>query len=210
MLDDRVQYALDNFIEEGYFESMQSSYLLEEYAKDGRSKLNVHISGDNLCLRDFDSKRRCAFVNTDKEYGFGRSSDHVIFQNSREGWVMHLIEMKTSVGNGTWQDIKLKTRSSYLHCMALAEFLGIKFVDIKVYTTYEYLKFGDIKNTKNIAIHKPLIGLRLPNYKKEEWDSKRIMIRLGNNDENIKIFAHEGIEMKRNNNNFLEGDLEIF
>lgn len=43
-----------------------------------------------------------------------------------------MIEMKTSVGNSTWHDIKHKNRASYFNIMSLCLVLGIK-VD-KIYS----------------------------------------------------------------------------
>lgn len=209
MFNDRVHYALANFIEQGYFEKMQDNYVLEEHAVNGRSILKVDIADDNLCLRDFDNKRKCAFINLNRRFGLGKSSDHIIFQNKVNGWIINIIEMKTTVGRETWQEIKLKTRSSYLQCMALAGFLGIDIIDVKVYTTYENEKFNDIKNTQNIALHKPSLGHCLFDYKKEEWTRGLIKIRMGDKDENIVTLSHKEILMQRDNKNILQGKLYI-
>ena len=63
MRDLRVQFALDNFIADGYFLDTNSSYLLEETDGDGRSELSVCVSSDDsLCAANFDKKARCGFV----------------------------------------------------------------------------------------------------------------------------------------------------
>ena len=65
----RVQYGIDFFIEPGYFEEMKSSYVLTE-TKEGKTRLDVHVELPNLCIADFDGKKKCNFLNKDKNVGW--------------------------------------------------------------------------------------------------------------------------------------------
>lgn len=50
---------------------------------------------------------------------------------------LHLIEMKSSVGNEKWIEIKGKFRASYLLAQGIAAMLEMNIVDACMYTTFE-------------------------------------------------------------------------
>lgn len=78
MPDTRVKFALDNFIVEDYFLETKKLYHLKEERDSGKSDLTLEIANDNLCIYDFDSKRKCSFLRPEKKYGMQKSVDHVI------------------------------------------------------------------------------------------------------------------------------------
>jgi hypothetical protein len=208
MYEARVQYALDNFILDDFFINMSTSYDLMETSKGGESCLHVTVNDTNLCLAYFDNKPKCAFLRDDPSYGMKKSSDHLIFYKSNHEWKLCIIEMKTSVGQRTWDDIKKKTRTSYLTAQAIAVFLGITITEhsTQVYTTYENEKFYSAKGTTTPALYKALLGKKVSDYKKEEWDKDIIKINISN----IISLPHKAIKMTRNTStNILEGTLII-
>lgn len=56
MYNKRINFAIENFIEEKYFEPMDSNYLLKEEDDSGKSELNVQIDKENL------SNQKCGQV----------------------------------------------------------------------------------------------------------------------------------------------------
>ena len=56
MIEERIQYGIDNFLEDNFFLPFSNSYCLEEKSETGRSKLHVDVRGDNLCSEDYDHK----------------------------------------------------------------------------------------------------------------------------------------------------------
>ena len=48
MIEERIQYGIDNFLEDNFFLPFSNSYCLEEKSETGRSKLHVDVQGDNL------------------------------------------------------------------------------------------------------------------------------------------------------------------
>lgn len=206
MYDKRVEFALDNFICDEYFLDMDQNYCLREEKDSGKSALKVSLKEENLCIADFDSKRKCNFLKPDKKFGMQKSVDHIIFQKKDEGWALNLIEMKSSVGNETWKSIKQKVRTSYLTACALAAFLGISIKDTYVYTTYEMDKFNQMSETTNPKVYVPLLGKAAIDFKAEEWDKNIINVTIYD-----KItFSHRGLRMTRNDNGkILEGELTL-
>lgn len=207
MYDERIQYALDNFIQSQYFMPMNNSYPLREEKESGKSDLRVTISNDNLCIYDFDNKKKCGFVREEKKTGMNKSVDHVLFEKRKDGWRIHLIEMKSSVGCKTWREgIKPKVRTSYLTSLAIGEFLGIKIVDAIAYTTYENEKFGNVENGANPRAMIPQLGIAARDPVIDEWEKDRIYLNLGEE----LLISHKRIKMTKNEvTGILEGALQI-
>ena len=83
------------------------------------------------------------FFQAGKEKSLFKRADHMIFEK-RQGnqWKLHLIEMKGSVGQEKWVEIKGKFRASYLVAQAIAGMLELDISDTVMYTTYERVEFA--------------------------------------------------------------------
>lgn len=194
MYTKRVQYAIDNFIMEQYFWDMRHNYHLKEEKDSGKSDLDVTIKNDNLCIYNFDDKKKCNFLRPDKKRGMQKSVDHILFEQVDDGWRLHLIEMKSSVGYNTWlESIKPKVRTSYLTSLAIADFLGIKIIDIVAYTTYDEEKFSANSNKTNPRAFVPSLGKKARDPVKDEWEKDQLFLELG---EEFKI-VHKRIKMNK-------------
>ena len=88
------------------------------------TSLDVNVSGDNLCLKNYDKKG----MNLTK------CVDHVILQYIDKIWIMHLLEFKNRVDNAKWRGIREKNLASYLNVKALSAILGIEISKVKTYT----------------------------------------------------------------------------
>ncbi|WP_414733330.1 hypothetical protein [Acetobacterium carbinolicum] len=155
----RIQYALDHFIAEKYF----------------------------------DSRGKCNFVRPDKNIGMKKSVDHLIFRKIEDQWELHLIEMKSSIGDRKWIEIKQKFRASYLNAKAIAVFVGITIDKVILYTTYEkaYIT-GRPSGTTDLKSYAPKLGEKLINIKKE-WDTGIVELNFGH----YEAFQHTKIKMTR-------------
>lgn len=207
MYNQRIQYALQNFIVDQYFLPMDDKYCLKEEKDSGKSSLNVKIKNPNLCIFDFDNKKKCNFLRTDRKKGMQKSVDHILFENDFEVWNVHLIEMKSTVGYKTWlESIKPKVRTSYLTALAIADFLGIHIKDVIAYTTYETERFSTEENLENPKAKVPMLGVAARNPLRDEWNKDCMYLDLGVE----KMIQHKKIQMVRNiSTNVLEGELNI-
>lgn len=207
MLTDRTKYAINNFIMDQFFLDMQHNYHLKEEKESGKSDLDVTIKSDNLCIYNFDDKKKCNFLKTDKKHGMQKSVDHILFEQIDDGWCLHLIEMKSSVGYSTWlESIKPKVRTSYLTSLAIADFLGIKITDIIAYTTYDEEKFSAKSNETNPRAFVPPLGKKARDPMKDEWEKDQLFLELGSE---LKI-VHKRIKMNKDEKTgVLLGDLVI-
>lgn len=207
MYNRRIQFAIDNFIMEQYFLPMNSKYHLREEKESGKSDLSVTIKNTNLCIYDFDNKKKCGFLRTDKKIGMQKSVDHILFEEYTDKWRVHLIEMKSGVGYKTWLEaIKPKVRTSYFTALAIADFLGIQIKDVIAYTTYENEHFSEVQNAANPKAMVPALGVAARNPLEDEWNKDCMYINLGEE----KKIPHKRIKMKKNvSTGVLEGSLTI-
>lgn len=204
--DAGIQFALDNVIEEKFFLEFSNIYFLKETQDgNGQSELQVIVDAENLCIADFDNKKKCGFFRDIN--GMQKSSDHMIFYKQGNIWNLCIIEMKTSVGHKRWTEIKQKTRATYMNAVAIAAVLGISIHEVQVITTYENDRFSaSLKTTTNPALYKPQLGLRQRDFKRDEWDKDCIYIQLAGE----RRLRHKKIQMIRNDSTqILEGKLEI-
>ncbi len=193
MIEKRVQYGIDNFLEEKFFLPSQSSYCLEEKSDSGRTELQVEIKGENLCSEDYDNKGKCNFLRRDSKFKLQRSVDHILIQKKEDKWILHLIEMKSKVNNKKWQEIKEKIRASYFNVCALEKVLGIQIDEIKTYTTYERSEFWDTKKGADPKVIVAPLGKPMMPEPKLEWENNRISVDIGE----IVQLQHCAVKMQR-------------
>ena len=193
-MNTRLGYVKDFLFKENIFLGENNTFELHEDDESGKSVLTVIIeNGDNLCIENFEKCPKSNIFREEKQLGLKKCCDHIIFQNCNGNYILHLIEMKSSVGYRTFENVKLKVRSSYLNAHMIACALGINIVSTVAYTTYSQLKFDSDANTNPRAFVVPL-GERAYDVKKEEWDRDQIYINLG---ERVTI-PHHPIEMMSN------------
>ena len=201
MLSARTNYAIEHFIEKDYFEARKNQYVLKESAKNGASALVLDVDGYNLCVADFDHKKKCEFVNENSKNGMKKGVDHLLLRKKDNAWELHLIEMKTTVGRQTLKEIKQKFRASCLSAKALAAFLDISIEKIFLYTTFENEAFADETNPSliKVAVGEKAIDLN------KEWKSGNVKLNFGE----WVTFPHSKIAMKRSKNGILVGGYRI-
>ena len=197
MIEKRVKFAIDNFIEEGYFLDESSSYVLTEETKGGGGELRVDVSAtDNLCIEHFDEKHRCSFLRKDRKHSMGMCSDHILFTHNNQGWELVIIEMKSQIDATRLIEIRGKTRSTYLNALAIATFLGISISNVFVITTYEQDNpIRSPMNTTNPALFKMPLGKIPENDPIYDWFHDIISIDIG--EETRKRFRHAKVKMER-------------
>lgn len=206
MIEERVKYGIDNFLEDGFFLPFDNSYCLEEKIQSGRSTLQVKIKGDNLCSEDYDHKGKCNFLKKKSPFKLGRSVDHVLLQKKEGMWILHLIEMKSKVDDKKWHEIKQKIRASYFNICALEKVLGIHIDEVKTYTTYENTGFWSSDKSEDPKVIVPHLGQRMSLVPEKEWKRNIINVDVGE----MMEFQHTAIKMQRvEDGTKLEGKLNI-
>ncbi len=112
----------------------------------------VSIDGYCILFNNVDDNK-CKFFSSLK------ASDYVIMQEKDGLWILHIIELKTTVNPNEWAHIKKQFMGSYLHAIAYSKILDINFVEYKFYTFYLNDEIAEITKA-NIAKLKGRINNR--------------------------------------------------
>lgn len=187
------EFIINELMVKDFIECEQNIIRLEETEDSGKSILEFRLkSGDNLSIKnvDFKNTQMCFFEKSKMKSMFKRV-DHIIFEHLADNdWKLHLIEMKSSVGNEKWIEVKGKFRASYLFAQGIAAMLEMCIVDTCMYTTYENVHLS-LPNTMPTARR-----LRLGEKQvkpQDEWDGSDFGLNFG-----VRIkFMHKPIPMKR-------------
>ena len=187
------EFIINELMVKDFIECEQNIICLEETEDSGKSILEFRLeSGDNLSIKNVDFKNtQMCFFQKNKIKSMFKRVDHIIFEHLADNdWKLHLIEMKSSVGNEKWIEVKGKFRASYLFAQGIAAMLEMHIVDTCMYTTYENVYFS-LPNTMPTARR-----LRLGEKQvkpQDEWDGRDFGLNFGTR---IK-FMHKPIPMKR-------------
>lgn len=205
MEKEKRDFIIDELMEPRIIEKKQQEMILEEKEETGRSILKVSLkSGDNLCIANVDKKKTdMLFFQQGGLKSLQKRVDHIIFERQADDkWTLHLIEMKGSVRPGKWAEVKGKFRASYLLSQALAGILEIEISNTIMYTTFEKVQF--ISPDTMPSARRTGTGNRLIRME-EEWSGKCFGLNFGKQ----VPFLHRPIQMKRNEQEILEGLISI-
>lgn len=196
------EYIINELMNEGFIENENSCICLEETIESGKSQLILQLlSNSNLSIKNVDNKKtELNFFKSGSKLGLSKRVDHIVFEKlQNDEWKLHLIEMKSTVGYGTWIDVKGKFRASYLVAQAIAAMLEMTIVKTYMYTTYEKvdLKLSDTKPSAR-RVHTGEKMIR----PEEEWNGTEFRLNYG---EKVK-FEHIPIPMKRDESEILVGE----
>lgn len=205
MHDDRLNYVLREFIAADYVETECSEYLLTEDQDSGYTELMLYIQGENLCIVRYDKKNRCGFWKREQQNGLSKCVDHAILQHTRDGWILHMIEMKGRMDNRKWFDVRLKNRASYFDMRSFCAALGIHIQAVYAYTTYAEDRFSTIENRTNPRTMAAPLGKRCIDPIRE-WSQGKMRVTVGLNEE--LVISHRAIQMERRDD-VLKGELVI-
>lgn len=204
MEKNKRDFIISELMNPGFIEDKNQEMFLEETEESGRSELKVRLkSGDNLCIANVDKKKtELLFFQKGRTKSMYKRVDHIIFEQKPDHtWKLHLIEMKGSVGKEKWDEIKGKFRASYLIAHAIAGMLEMDISETVMYTTYEKVQFSvpdTMPASRRTGTGRAMIRME------DEWNGMRFGLNFG---ERIS-FLHIPIQMKRNEQGILSGNLE--
>ena len=200
MKNTKREFIINELMVEHFIEKEGHIIYLEETEDSGKSILKFKVvSHESLCIKNVDFKNTLLhFFQKDKKQSMFKRVDHIIFERlSDNDWKLHLIEMKSAVGNEKWIEVKGKFRASYLLAQGIAAMLEMNIVDTCMYTTYESVHLS-LPETMPTARRLPLGVKQIK--PQDEWDGTDFGLYFGTR---IK-FMHKPIKMERNGD-VLEG-----
>lgn len=201
-MNTKREFVIDELMVERFVEWETNKLNLEETTETGKSILDFQLSSTkNLSIKNVDAKNtQILFFQKGSKKSLFKRVDHIIFEYlGNDSWKLHLIEMKSSVSNDTWIDVKGKFRASYLLAQGIAAMLEMKLVDTCMYTTYEKAFFS-VPETMPSARR---LSLGQKNVRpEEEWDGDKFGLNFGT----VIGFQHKPIQMRRNAQDVLIGE----
>lgn len=203
MGQDKREFIINNLMSPGFMVHEAQDIILVETEETGKSELKVHLSSkDNLSIANVDKKKtEMQFFQKEASKSMFKRVDHIIFSHQyADQWKLYLIEMKGSVGDKKWVEIKGKFRASYLLAQAIAGMLDLDIVETVMYTTFEKVQFE--KSDTMPTARRGRVGGKYIRMEKE-WEGESFGLNLG---ERIS-FVHRPVQMVRYTDGILKGDL---
>lgn len=201
MGENKREFILRHLMQPGFMTHESQTMILEEKKDSGKSRLVVQLlSEENLCIANVDDKHTLfQFFRGDEALSMMKRVDHMIFEHQQDKqWKLHLIEMKSSVGEKKWKDIKGKFRASYLLGQAIAGMLEIEIAETMMYTTFEKVQFtpsDTMPSGRRSRSGRVLVRME------EEWSGKQLGLNFGER----YSFVHIPVPMSRNEEGILTG-----
>lgn len=203
MKENKRKYIIEKLMLPGFITYEKQDMVLEELKESGRSLLHVQLlSEKNLCIANMDDKKTIfQFFCADDKLCMKKRVDHMIFEHQRKDqWKLYLIEMKSSVGEKKWIEIKGKFRASYLVGQAIAGMLEMDIAETVMYTTFAQVHFNP---SDTMPTARRSRSGRVMVRMEEEWSGGKFGLNFG---ERIS-FVHQPVPMKKNAEGILVGKL---
>ncbi len=162
-------FIIEELMSEDFIEYFSKKVNLEEQEESGKTMVEVFSENDTLLvIKNVDKKKtELYFFRTQKLLSMYKRVDHIIFEKKRDDkWVLHLIEMKSSVSADKWSEIKGKFRASFLLAQGIAAMLDIEICETVLYTTYDKVGF---MHSETMPVARRIGTGRRPF--KAEWES---------------------------------------
>lgn len=114
---------------------------LKEKREQGKADLTLNLKNPCILFQGLEDHRLGYFRNQ-------KCADHLLFEQKSDGWMLHIFELKRSVGEKEWKKMKDQFRGAIQNALALAGFLDITvdMDEICVYSVYRNDKLNDVSN----------------------------------------------------------------
>lgn len=200
-MNTKREYIIDELMEAQFVERETEKVCLEETEDTGKSVLELQLSsGKNLSIKNVDKKNtQMHFFVKDKNKSMYKRVDHILFEYLDDNkWKAHLVEMKSSVENDKWKDVKGKFRASYLLVQGIAAMLEMNLVETCMYTSFEKTCFNP---SDTMPVERRLLVGERHVRPQDEWNGEKFTLDFGNR----LPFIHIPIQMERNDKGVLVG-----
>lgn len=159
---------------------------IDEKREQGRADLTLNLQNPCILFRGLEDHMLGYFKNK-------KCADHVLFEQKDNDWILHIFEMKRSVGEKEWKKIKEQFRGAIQNALALAGFLNIT-VDLNrvcVYSVYRNDKLNDVSNPVKLRYQMHDRVQREWPEDCQDWNEDRIRLDFLN----IERFKHNKIPL---------------
>ncbi|MCM1282646.1 MAG: hypothetical protein NC180_03485 [Muribaculaceae bacterium] len=131
MFDQRLEERL-GMMDRNLHTEADHDVQMEEISPEGRCRLTVYLKAPSILFIRLEKHKLDYFTNK-------KCADYILFEKRRQGWILHVFELKRTVKETTWEEIiKYQFQGAVQNAMAIAGFLGIpiSYQQTRFYTAY--------------------------------------------------------------------------
>lgn len=166
MFSNEVQERID-LLESGLVKTSKQEMHLTEKTEEGSADLTLHLNNACILFSDLENKKLGYFRNK-------KCADYIVYENRASGWILHVFELKRSVGQKEWLAMKEQFKGAIQNALAIAGVLGIsiELAQVRIYSVFRNDKLNDYANTARLhsKLHETTRG-NLP-ADCEDWDKE--------------------------------------
>lgn len=168
MFDEKIKKRID-MLDVNLVKQSDSDFILRETEKEGEAELKLEIKNPSILFEKLEDKKLGYFNNQ-------KCADFLLYENCKDGWRIHIFEMKRSISEKEWKKIKTQFAGALQNAQAIAGFLGINidYSDINVYSVFRYDKIHDVSNPAILRMQNNSRAVREENQETADWDSSTI------------------------------------
>lgn len=159
---------------------------LKENSKEGFVDLTLRLQNKCIVFKDLEHRKLEYFENK-------KCADYLMYEQKGGQWLVHIFELKRSVGESEWGKIKLQFKGAMQNALAIAGFLDIT-VDLEgiyVYTVYRNDKLNHFADPVRLRCQMYRKGKRNIPEECKDWNGAEAELDfLGK-----KGFAHKKISL---------------
>lgn len=173
-------------LEKGLVECSAIQLHLKEKKEDGAADLTLNLENPCILFRDLEKRKLAYFKNK-------KCADYVLYEQKGEEWIVHIFELKKSVGEATWKEMKEQFAGAMQNALAIAGFLGIHVeVDrMRIYSVYRNDKINRYADPVKMRFQMHLKGNERMREVCVDWNAKEVELQfLGSHS-----FKHRKIQL---------------
>lgn len=170
MFQGEIQKRLD-LLENNLVLTSDSQLHLQEKSEQGIADLTLHLQNPCILFKDLEHKKLEYFQNK-------KCADYVLYEQKAGNWMVHIFELKRTVGEKHWLNMKEQFKGAMQNALAIAGFLGIEvdMDNIYVYSAYRNDKLKDYSNPAKLRfqMHQPKCSGMSKEC--EDWNEKEVVL----------------------------------
>ena len=150
------------------------SVLLNEKSKDGKASIDCTCQEETVV---FPTPEKNVLPYLDETIKGARAcADKFLFTANEDGWDLHVIELKKTIGTDTFAKSKNQFRMGIYNGRALAGFMGIKLKEIHLYSAFRSDQIRAI-SPRNLAAMRAQKNWEIQKII-EEWNADRCTLSI--------------------------------
>lgn len=125
----------------------EKEFHLKEKKSEGIAELTLELHNFCILFSELEKKKLGYFKNK-------KCADFLMFERNQGSWIVHIFELKRSVGESEWKKMKEQFKGALQNALAVAGILGIdiELNNVSFYSAYRNDKLNDYANPGEDAL----------------------------------------------------------